>query len=112
MVVRDRHPPQGRKPVNLPKLAIERPVFVSCIVILLMVLGYLAYRSLGVDLFPDVSFPFISVTTGYKGAAPQEIETQISKPIEEQFSTLEGVKKVYSVNQEGFSVVTVQFTLE
>jgi len=98
--------------MNLPKLAIDRPVFVSCVVILLMVLGYMAYRSLGVDLFPDVSFPFVSVTTNYKGAAPEEIETQISKPIEEQISTLEGVKKVYSVNQEGFSIVTVQFTLE
>jgi HAE1 family hydrophobic/amphiphilic exporter-1 len=98
--------------VNLPKLAIERPVFFSCIVILLMVLGFLAYRSLGVDLFPDVSFPFVSVTTPYKGAAPQEIETQISKPLEEQFSTLEGVKKVYSINQEGYSIVTIQFTLE
>jgi HAE1 family hydrophobic/amphiphilic exporter-1 len=98
--------------MNLPKLAIDRPVFVSCVVILLMVLGFMAYRSLGVDLFPDVSFPFVSVTTNYKGAAPEEIETQISKPIEEQISTLEGVKKVYSVNQEGFSIVTVQFTLE
>ncbi len=98
--------------MNLPKLAIERPVFVSCVVILIMVLGFMAYRSLGVDLFPDVSFPFVSVTTPYKGAAPEEIETQISKPMEEQFSTLEGVKKVYSVNQEGFSVVTIQFTLE
>lgn len=98
--------------MNLPKLAIERPVFVSCVVILLMVLGFMAYRSLGVDLFPDVSFPFVSVTTSYKGAAPQEIETQVSKPIEEQFSTLQGVKKIYSVNQEGYSIVTVAFTLE
>ena len=98
--------------MNLPKLAIERPVFVTCIVILIMVLGFMSYRSLGVDLFPDVSFPFVSVTTPYKGAVPEEIETQISKPLEEQFSTLEGVKKVYSVNQEGFSIVTIQFTLE
>ncbi len=98
--------------MNLPKLAIERPVFVTCLVILIIVMGLMAYRSLGVDLFPDVSFPFISVTTPYKGAAPEEIETQISKPMEEQFSTLEGVKKVYSINQEGYSIVTIQFTLE
>jgi len=98
--------------MNLPQIAISRPVFVTCLVTLLMVLGYMSYRSLGVDLFPDVSFPFVSVTTSYKGAAPEEIETQISKPLEEQFSTLEGVKKVYSVNQEGFSIVTIQFTLE
>src|SRR5579871_791974 len=98
--------------MNLPKLAIERPVFITCVVILIMVLGYMASQSLGVDLFPDTSFPFVSVTTPYKGAAPEEIETQISKPMEEQFSTLQGVKKVYSVNQEGFSVVTVQFKLK
>ena len=98
--------------MNLPKLAIERPVFVTCLVILIMVIGFMSYRSLGVDLFPDVSFPFVAVTTPYKGAAPEEIETQISKPLEEQFSTLEGVKKVYSVNQEGFSQVTIAFTLE
>src|SRR5579859_3495955 len=77
-----------------------------------MVLGVLALQSLGVDLFPDVSFPFVSVTTPYKGAAPEEIESQISKPLEEQFSTLQGLKKVYSVNEEGYSVVTLAFTLE
>jgi len=98
--------------MNLPKLAIDRPVFVSCIVTLLMVMGFLAYRSLGVDLFPDVSFPFVSVVTPYKGAAPQEIESQISKPLEEQFSTLQGLKKVYSVSEEGYSIVTLAFTLE
>lgn len=98
--------------MNLPKLAIERPVFVTCVVLLIMVLGGMAYFSLGVDLFPDVSFPFVSVTTPYKGAAPEEIETQISKPLEEQFSTLEGVDKVYSVNEEGYSIVTLAFTLE
>lgn len=98
--------------MNLPKLAIERPAFITCVAILIIILGIMAYRSLGVDLFPDVSFPVVSVTTNYKGAAPEEIETQISKPMEEQFSTIQGVKQINSINQEGFSVVTIQFTLE
>src|SRR5580658_10202612 len=98
--------------MNLPKLAIDRPAFITCVAILIMILGVMAYRSLGIDLFPDVSFPVVSVTTNYKGAAPEEIETQISKPMEEQFSTLQGVKQINSTNQEGYSVVTVQFTLE
>ena len=98
--------------MNLPKLAIDRPAFITCVAILIMILGIMAYRSLGIDLFPDVSFPVVSVTTNYKGAAPEEIETQISKPMEEQFSTLQGVKQINSTNQEGYSVVTVQFTLE
>ena len=98
--------------MNLPKLAIERPVFMSCVVIMILVLGVMAYNSLGVDLFPDVSFPFVFVTTPYQGASPEEIETQISKPLEEEFSSIQGVKKVTSSNQEGFSVVIVQFNLE
>ena len=80
--------------MNLPKLAIERPVFMSCVVILIMVLGIMGYMSLGVDIFPDVSFPFVFVTTPYQGASPEEIETQISKPLEDELSTLQGVKKV------------------
>ncbi len=98
--------------MNLPKLAIERPVFMSCVVILIMVLGIMGYRSLGVDLFPDVSFPFVFVTVPYQGASPEEIESQISKPLEDELSSIQGVKKVMSTNQEGFGVVTVQFTLE
>ncbi len=98
--------------MNLPQLAVNRPVFVSCLVILIMVMGVMAYRSLGVDLFPDVSFPFVFVSTPYQGASPEEIESQISKPLEEELSSLQGVKKVTSTNQEGFSTVVVQFTLE
>jgi HAE1 family hydrophobic/amphiphilic exporter-1 len=98
--------------MNLPKLAIERPVFMSCVVIMIMVLGIMGYFSLGVDLFPDVSFPFVFVTVPYQGASPEEIETQISKPMEDELSSLQGVKKVSSSNQEGFAVIWVQFTLE
>ncbi len=98
--------------MNLPKLAIERPVFMSCVVVLIMVLGIMGYLSLGVDLFPDVSFPFVFVTTPYQGASPEEIETQISKPLEDELISLQGVKKVNSSNQEGFSIVWIEFTLE
>jgi len=84
----------------------------SCVVILIMVLGIMGYASLGVDLFPDVSFPYVFVTVPYQGASPEEIETQISKPMEDELSSLQGVKKVSSSNQEGFAVIWVQFTLE
>ena len=98
--------------MNLPQLAIKRPAFITCVAILIIILGFMAYRALGVDLFPDVSFPVVSVTTNYKGAAPEEIEAQISKPMEEQFSTIQGVKQINSTNEEGYSVVVIQFTLE
>ncbi len=98
--------------MNLPKLAVERPVFMSCVVILLTILGMMAYSTMAVDLFPDISFPFVIVTTPYQGASPEEIETQISKPLEDEFSTIQGVKKVTSTNQEGFSVVMIQFNMD
>ncbi len=98
--------------MNLPELSIKRPVFVTCVVVLILVLGVMGYNSLGVDLFPDVTFPYVMVNTPYPGAAPQEVEIQVSKPLEEEISSLEGVKKVSSTNLEGYSVVSVQFTLE
>ena len=98
--------------LNLPKLAIDRPVFMSCVVLLLLILGILAYNTMAVDLFPDVSFPFVIVTTPYQGASPEEIETQVSKPLEDEFSTIQGVKKVTSTNEEGFSVVMIQFNMD
>lgn len=66
--------------MSLPKLAVDRPVFMSCVVILLTILGMMAYRTMGVDLFPDISFPFVIVTTPYQGASPEEIETQSPSP--------------------------------
>src|ERR1700677_479540 len=98
--------------MSLPQLAVNRPVFVSCLVILIRVMGVLAHDSRAVDLFPVVRFPFVFVSTPYQGASPEEIESQISKPLEEELSSLQGVKKVTSTNQEGFSTVVVQFTLE
>ena len=66
--------------MNLPKLAIERPVFMSCVVILIMVLGVMGYASLGVDLFPDVSFPFVFVTVPYQGPPPRKSKRRSPSP--------------------------------
>jgi HAE1 family hydrophobic/amphiphilic exporter-1 len=98
--------------MNLPKLSIERPVFISSAFALLLILGAVSYNALGVDQFPDVNFPFVAVMTTYKGAGPEEVEDLVTRPIEEELSSLEGVKKITSNNIEGASIVVVQFTLE
>jgi HAE1 family hydrophobic/amphiphilic exporter-1 len=69
-------------------------------------------QKMGVDLFPDVTFPVVTVTTNYPGAGPTEIETLISKPLEDEISTLSGIKRLTSMNSEGFSQVIAEFTLE
>jgi HAE1 family hydrophobic/amphiphilic exporter-1 len=98
--------------MNLALLSIKRPIFVTCLVILMLAMGYLSFRKLPVDLFPNVSFPIVTVQTIYLGAGPEEIETLVSKVIEEEMSTLPGIKTLRSMNNEGVSTVIAEFSLE
>lgn len=94
---------------SFAQLSINRPIFITCIVLVTMITGYLSLRSLPVDLFPDVTFPVVTVTTPYPGAGPRETETLISKIFEEEFATISGVKTIRSINQEGVSIVVAEF---
>jgi HAE1 family hydrophobic/amphiphilic exporter-1 len=98
--------------MSLADLSIRRPIFVTCVVLVSLVAGLMSMSRLGVDLFPDVTFPVVTVTTPYPGAGPAEVETLVSKPIEDELSTLSGIKRLSSSNQEGVSVVVAEFTLE
>ncbi|MGE0528654.1 MAG: efflux RND transporter permease subunit, partial [Bdellovibrionales bacterium] len=98
--------------MNLAALAIKRPVFITSVLLALIVLGLFAFKKLPVDLFPDVTFPIVTVTTPYPGAGPREVEMLVSKPLEEELGTIAGVKTIRSINREGMSVVVAEFTLE
>ncbi len=98
--------------MTLAELSIKRPTFITCIIIIMLAVGLLSMSRLGVDLFPDVTFPVVTITTPYPGAGPSEIETLVSKPLEDEISTLAGIKRLTSVNSEGFSQVIAEFTLE
>src|SRR3954469_13712024 len=98
--------------MNLADISIRRPIFITCVVLVMLAVGLLAMQKLGVDLFPDVTFPVVTTTTPYPGAGPAEIETLVTKPLEDQISTLSGIKRLTSVNSEGFSQVIAEFTLE
>jgi len=95
--------------MDIIKISIKRPVFISSIVLLTLIIGFTSFRKLGVDLFPDVTFPIISVQTIYPGASPNDIEEQISKPIEEGIASLSGLKRLYSTNLESVSIITAEF---
>jgi HAE1 family hydrophobic/amphiphilic exporter-1 len=94
------------------RLCIERPVFVIMIESLLLVLGVMAYQRIGVDLYPKIDPPIVTVTTVYAGAGPEEIETLISKKIEEEVNQIGGMKRLVSTSQQGVSRVIVEFNLE
>jgi HAE1 family hydrophobic/amphiphilic exporter-1 len=98
--------------MNLAELSIKRPTFITCLVLVMLAVGYWSLETLGVDLFPNVTFPVVVVTTPYPGASPAEIETLISKPIEDEVSTISGIKRLSSNNLEGISQVVAEFTLE
>ncbi len=81
------------------------------IVVAIIVLGYNALSRMGIDLYPNVDFPFVSIVTTYPGAGPEEIESKITKPVEDQVSLISGVKNVTSTSQEGISIVTLEFRI-
>lgn len=94
------------------KLSVRQPVFIASIVILLCALGLLALKKLPIDLYPDVNFPTIVVVTIYPGAGPQEVESAVSRVLEEQLATIAGIKKISSQNREGTSLVIAEFDLK
>lgn len=94
------------------ELSVKRPIFMSCVLVALMVVGIFSYTKLPVELFPEISLPVVVVTTVYPGAGPTEIESLVSKPIEDNLSTVSGIKNVRSVNRESMSVVIAEFNLD
>ena len=98
--------------MNLADLCIRRPVFATMLVMSLVVLGLFTYRRLGLDLFPNIDFPIVTISTTLRGASVEEIETTVTKPIEEAVNTIDGIDELTSVSKEGVSFVIVQFKLE
>ncbi|MEK7474872.1 MAG: efflux RND transporter permease subunit [Candidatus Coatesbacteria bacterium] len=97
--------------MNLASLAVRRPTFVMAIFTAMIVVGLLSLSKLGVDMFPEVNLGAIVVTTVYRGAGPHEVEELVSKPLEEELSSLPGLKHVTSINQDGFSMVVAEFRI-
>lgn len=93
------------------KTFISRPVFTTMVVFLLVVFGIKAYPDLGVDLYPEVDYPLVSVNVTYEGAAPEEMESLITKPIENRASQVSGIKSMSSTIREGFSQTVLEFEL-
>ena len=96
----------------LAEICVKRPVFATMLVMSLVVVGAFSFLSLGVDLFPKIDFPTITVTVANPGSAPQEIETEITDKIEEAVNTISGIDELRSSSIEGVSQVFVQFVLE
>jgi len=91
--------------------SIKQPVFIAMVIALIVVLGFVSYTRLGVDLLPDITLPIIGVTTVNPGVGPEEMENQVTKPIEDVLSSVNGIKTISSTSSEGISVVIAEFDL-
>jgi HAE1 family hydrophobic/amphiphilic exporter-1 len=98
--------------MSLAELSIKRPVFISSIITIMLIVGYICLIKMPVNLFPDTDFPIVSVYTPYQGAAPAEVEVQISKIIENEVSTISNLKSIKSISKEGISIVVAEFNLD
>ncbi len=91
------------------RFSVKHPVSITMLIGILIALGAISYRKLGIELLPDIEYPSVSIITNYGHVAPEDVEELVTKPIEEVVSTVNGVKKVSSFSKEGVSFVNVEF---
>jgi HAE1 family hydrophobic/amphiphilic exporter-1 len=95
--------------MKIPEFSVNRKVTTFMLVMILVVLGSIAFFQLGLDFFPDLEFPTVSVITTYRGASSEDIENIITRPLEQIINSVSRVKKVNSLTIEGASVIMVEF---
>ncbi len=93
----------------LSDFSVRRPVAITMLILVVVLMGAISFTRLGIDMFPEMEFPMVSVVTTYPGVAPEDMEELISKPIEEVVATVKGIREVRSVSHEGISVVSAEF---
>lgn len=98
--------------MSIWEFCIRRPIFTAMLVTAPIVLGIASYGKLGVDLYPNIDLPIVTITTTLRGASAEEMETSVTKPIEEAVNTVSGIDELRSTTKEGISQVVIQFVLE
>ena len=97
--------------MGIVNTSIRRPVFAVMMIAALVGLGWISVGRLGVDLFPNVEFPYVSITITLEGASPETIESEVTDIIEENINTIEGIESLQSFSNEGVSSILIVFTL-
>ena len=97
--------------MKLSEVSIKRPVLALVLSLVIILFGLVSYFRLPVREYPDIDPPIVSISTFYRGASPNVVETEITDVLEEQLSTIEGVKTLSSSSQEQGSIITVEFEL-
>src|SRR5439155_18607665 len=98
--------------VSLPALCVRRPVFTTMLILMPVVVGIISYARMGTDLFPNVDLPIVSISATRTGTSVEEMETGVTKRIEDVVNTVAGIDELRSTTKEGISSVVIQFVLE
>ncbi len=97
--------------MSLPKISISRPVFMTMVLVLLVLLGLVSYQKMDVNEMPDASYPYVSVSVTYEGAQPEQIDEQVVRKIEEAVSEAKGVRHITSTSTEGSADIGIEFKI-
>ena len=95
----------------LSRASVARPIAMSCFILMLVLFGLTSYRQLGLDAFPDVEIPYVTITTVYPGASPAEIEVDVAKRIEDAVGTIDGLKTMKTTCMENVCQILLEFQL-
>ena len=95
--------------MNLPEFSVKRRITITMLIMIAALFGVVSFFDLGLDMMPEMDMPFVTVVTGYPGVSPEEIETLITKPVEQMVATVKGVKKLSASSVEGMSMVSLEF---
>ena len=96
----------------LAEICVKRPIFATVLILLIVVIGAAGYTKLGLDRFPNIDLPIVVVITRLPGAAPEDVETEITEKVEEACNTINGIDEMTSITTEGVSQVVIRFNLE
>ena len=97
-------------PTEQYRLAIRRPVTTAMVFLTLVVFGWKSYEGLSINLMPDISYPTLTVRTEYEGAAPEDVEKLLTRPLEETLAIVPGMVQISSVSSPGLSEIVLEFT--
>jgi hydrophobic/amphiphilic exporter-1 (mainly G- bacteria), HAE1 family len=97
---------------KLAEVCIRQPIFAAMLILALVVIGTASYLKLGVDRFPSVDLPTVRILTTLSGASPEEMESQVSRPLEDAINTVEGISQLWSISGLGSSIIILTFNLE
>ncbi|MGI6575415.1 MAG: efflux RND transporter permease subunit [bacterium] len=95
--------------MSLSGFAIKRPITVLMLVLVVLLMGFVSLSRVGIDLLPEMNFPVIAVMTDYSGVGPQEIESLLTRPLEEILGTVTNVNNITSISSAGSSIIIVEF---